>query len=75
MRVVDVDFDPVLLSENELRSLLKEHIAHVESAIRKHTFRLEGTACEACAQKLEKRVARIPGVRRANATYLGAPAV
>jgi Cd2+/Zn2+-exporting ATPase len=69
--VVNVDFDPALLSENELRSLLKEHIAHVESAIRKHTFRLEGNACEACAQKLEKRVARIPGVRRANATYLG----
>jgi Cd2+/Zn2+-exporting ATPase len=69
--VVKVDFDPALLSENEVRSLLKEHIAHVESAIRKHTFRLEGNACEACAQKLEKRVGRIPGVRRANATYLG----
>ncbi len=69
--VVNVDFDPALLSENEVRSLLKEHIAHVESAIRKHTFRLEGNACEACAQKLEKRVSRIPGVRRANATYLG----
>ena len=69
--VVKVDFDPALLSETEVRSLLKEHIAHVESAIRKHTFRLEGNACEACAQKLEKRVGRIPGVRRANATYLG----
>ena len=69
--VVKVDFDPALLSENEVRSLLKEHIAHVESAIRKHTFRLEGNACEACAQKLEKRVGRIPAVRRANATYLG----
>jgi Cd2+/Zn2+-exporting ATPase len=69
--VVNVDFNPALLSENQVRSLLKEHIAHVESAIRKHTFRLEGNACEACAQKLEKRVARIPGVRRANATYLG----
>ena len=69
--VVNVDFDPALLSENEVRSLLKEHIAQVESAIRKHTFRLEGNACEACAQKLEKRVGCIPGVRRANATYLG----
>ena len=69
--VVKVDFDPALLSETEVRSLLKEHIAHVESAIRKHTFRLEGNACEACAQKLEKRVGRLPGVRRANATYLG----
>ena len=68
---VDVDFDPAQLSQNDVRALLKEHIAHVESAIRKHTFRLEGNACEACAQKLEKRVGSIPGVRRANATYLG----
>jgi Zn2+/Cd2+-exporting ATPase len=69
--VVDVDFNPAVLSDSEVRSLLKEHIAKVESSIRKSTFRLEGNACEACAQKLEKRVGRIPGVRRATATYLG----
>ena len=68
---VDVVFDPSLLSESEVRSLLKEHISQVESAIRKCTYRLEGNACEACAQKLEKKVASIPGVRRATATYLG----
>jgi Cd2+/Zn2+-exporting ATPase len=60
-----------VLSDGEVRSLLKEHIAQIESSIRKNTFRLEGTACEACAQKLEKKVGRIPGVRRATATYLG----
>jgi Cd2+/Zn2+-exporting ATPase len=69
--VVDVDFNPAVLSDGEVRSLLKEHIAQIESSIRKNTFRLEGNACEACAQKLEKKVARIPGVRRATATYLG----
>lgn len=68
---VDVVFDAAVLSESDVRSLLKEHIAQVESAIRKCTFRLEGNACEACAQKLEQKVARIPGVRRATATYLG----
>ena len=68
---VDVVFDPALLSENDVRSFLKEHIAQVESAIRKCTFRLDGNACEACAQKLESKVRRIPGVRRATATYLG----
>ena len=68
---VDVDFDPAVLSDSEVRSLLKEHINQVESSIRKQTFRLEGNACEACAQKLEKKVAKIPGVRRATATYLG----
>jgi len=68
---VDVVYDAGLLSESDVRSLLKEHIAQVESALRKCTFRLEGNACEACAQKLEQKVARIPGVRRATATYLG----
>lgn len=68
---VGVDFDPSKLSDSQVRDLLKEHISQVESAIRKQTFRLEGNACEACAQKLEKKVGRIPGVRRATATYLG----
>ena len=69
--VVDVEFNPAVLSDSDVRSLLKEHISQVESSIRKHTFRLEGNACEACAQKLEKKVGKIPGVRRATATYLG----
>jgi Cd2+/Zn2+-exporting ATPase len=68
---VQLDFDPSKLSDDDVRDLLREHIARVESEIRKRTFRLEGNACEACAQKLEKRVKRIPGVRRATATYLG----
>ncbi len=69
--MVDVEFNPAVLSDGEIRSLLKEHIAQVESSRRKRTFRLEGNACEACALKLEKKVAKIPGVRRATATYLG----
>ena len=69
--IVDVEFDPAKLSDGEVRSLLKEHITQVESSIRKSTFRLEGNACEACALKLERKVSRIPGVRRATATYLG----
>jgi Cd2+/Zn2+-exporting ATPase len=69
--IVDVDFDPSKLSDSKVRSLIQEHIAQVESAIRKSTFRLEGNACEACAQKLERKISRIPGVRRATATYLG----
>ncbi len=68
---VDVEFDPQVLSENDVRSLLDEHISQVRSAMRKCTFRLDGNACEACAQKLEKKAEKIPGVRRATATYLG----
>ncbi len=51
--------------------MLKQHIVELESTIRRQTFRLEGNACEACAQRLEARVTRLPGVRRASATYLG----
>ncbi|MEI6177144.1 MAG: heavy metal translocating P-type ATPase [Verrucomicrobiota bacterium] len=68
---VDVVFDPQLLSENDVRSLLDEHLAQVESAVRRCTFRLEGNACEACAQKLETKAEKIPGVRKASATYIG----
>ena len=68
---VDVIFDPAVASESDVRTFLQNHISQVESAMRRCTYRLEGDACEACAQKLEKKVGRIPGVRRATATYLG----
>ncbi len=68
---VDIDYDPAVLNESELRELIAEHRAQVESAMHKCVFRLEGDACEACAQKLEKRAEKIPGVRHATATYLG----
>jgi Cd2+/Zn2+-exporting ATPase len=68
---VDVEFDPSVLSDLQVRNLLREHISQVEQTLRRRTYRLEGHACEACAQKLESKVARIPGVRRATATYLG----
>ena len=37
----------------------------------KCTLRLTGHACEGCALKLERKAEAIPGVRRANATFLG----
>ncbi len=68
---VEVDFDPTVLSDSEVRSLLKEHVTRVESNLRNESYRLKGYACEACAQLLEKRISKIPGVRHATATYLG----
>jgi Cd2+/Zn2+-exporting ATPase len=63
-----IDYDPQRLSENDIRRIATEHLA---SGGQKQAFRLDGRGCEACALKLEKRVERIPGVRRATATYLG----
>ena len=66
-----IDYDPSLLSEGDLRRIVDEHREQLASAIRKSTFRIESDASEAVAQKLEKRVTGIPGVRRATATFIG----
>lgn len=68
---VEIDFDPDQLTEQDVRELVVEHSGQVSSALEKSIYRLEGSACEACAQKLERRIKKLPGVRRATATYLG----
>jgi Cd2+/Zn2+-exporting ATPase len=68
---VDIDFDPEKLSDSDIVKIVKEHGVQVSAALEKSIYRLEGSACEACALKLEHRVAKIPGVRRASATYRG----
>ncbi|MES2439193.1 MAG: heavy metal translocating P-type ATPase [Verrucomicrobiota bacterium] len=68
---VEIDFDPARLTESEVRELVEEHRDLVAAVVQKSIFRLEGSACEACALKLEKKAGKIPGVRRASATYLG----
>jgi len=68
---VEIDFDPAKLTEEQVRDLVREHAGQVSSVIEKSIYRLEGSACEACAQKLERRIKKLPGVRRATATYLG----
>ncbi|MEO5913258.1 MAG: heavy metal translocating P-type ATPase [Luteolibacter sp.] len=68
---LEIDFDPNRLTESDVRELVKEHTDQVAAVLQKSIFRLEGSACEACALKLEKKVEKIPGVRRASATYLG----
>ncbi len=68
---VEIEFDPSRLTDAQVRSLIRKHVTNVESALHQSTWELRSNACEACALKLEKRVARLPGVRRARATYLG----
>ncbi len=68
---VEIDYNPDRLSEDDVRHLVSEHRGQVDAVLEKSIFRLEGSACEACALKLEHRISRIPGVRRASASYLG----
>jgi len=70
-KLIEVDFLPQQLSDHEVRALIHDHIAAAAGSTQKQTYRLDNTGCEACALKLERRVSRIPGVRRATATYLG----
>ena len=68
---LEIEFDPERLSENDLREMAAEDAGGVAMALRKLSFRLESSGCEAGALKLEKKVGKIHGVRRATATYLG----
>ncbi|MBU6182850.1 MAG: cadmium-translocating P-type ATPase [Verrucomicrobia bacterium] len=66
---IEIEFDPAALSEAELRRIVGSHTP--DATLQKRTLRLDGKACEACAIRLEDKVKKIPGVRKATATYIG----
>ena len=72
---VEIAFDPQKMSEVELRRIASEHfqpeIQPAPGGLRRCVMRLDGKACEAAAAKLERRIEKVPGVRRATATYVG----
>jgi len=71
---VQIAFDPTKINEIELRTIAAEHLAPAPSShdgITRWALRLDGQACEAAAAKLERRIEKVPGVRRATATYIG----
>lgn len=71
---VEIAFDPAKISELELRAIAAEHLSaepETSGGIRRWVMRLDGRACEAAAAKLERRIEKVPGVRRATATYIG----
>lgn len=72
---VEIIFDPRKLSEQDLRRIALEHLRPVHEpahgGLARVVMRLDGKACEAAAAKLERRIEKVPGVRRATATYVG----
>lgn len=71
---VEIAFDPSKITESELRAIAADHLSsapETTAGIRRWVMRLDGRACEAAAAKLERRIERVPGVRRATATYVG----
>ena len=68
---VEIAYDPTRLSDDEVRAIIKEHVRAVPTGPQRCALRLDGEACEAAAAKLERRIEKVPGVRRATATYIG----
>ncbi|MFU8892298.1 MAG: heavy metal translocating P-type ATPase [Luteolibacter sp.] len=72
---VSIAFDPQQLDEAAVREIVGTHFEPAlecrGSGACRWVMRLDGEACEAAAARLEKRVEKVPGVRRAHATYIG----
>ncbi len=71
---VELLYDPERLSEQEIRAIARQHLqpsTDTSAVWQRCTLRLDGRACEAAAAKLERRIEKVPGVRRATATYIG----
>ncbi len=68
---VEIVFDPAHLNEADIRRIVTEHVAPAPAGMQRRALHLDGMACEAAAAKLERRIAKVPGVRRATATYIG----
>jgi Cd2+/Zn2+-exporting ATPase len=68
---VEIAFDPARLGEDDVRQILREHLSIDTGDLRRCALRLDGEACEAAAAKLQRRIEKVPGVRRAMATYVG----
>lgn len=66
---LEIEYDPAKISQQDLRRIVGSH--GPTSPLQKRTLRLEGDASEACAIRLERKVKKIPGVRKATATYIG----
>ena len=68
---VELAFDPHRISQTEIESLIHRIEPTVRQEFEKCTMRLTGRACEACALRLEDKAKKIPGIRRATATFIG----
>ncbi len=70
-RAVVIDYDAAKTSRKDIERIAREiqpaALAHFDKCL----MRLHGRACEACAQKFERKARRIEGVQRATATFLG----
>lgn len=65
------DYDPELISSGEILKTVQRLEPCIGKLLHKCVFRLEGRACEACAQVLESKLEKAKGIHRATASYIG----
>jgi Cd2+/Zn2+-exporting ATPase len=70
-QALTLDYDPAKLSSTAVKAAAQQIGAEAGQSYGRCLLRLDGRGCEACALKLERKTEKIPGVRRATATYLG----
>lgn len=68
---VALDYDPAKISDAAAGRLVAAMGPALRETYAKCTLRLAGRACEACAVRLERKAEKIPGMRRASASFLG----
>jgi len=70
-KAVTLEYNPEDISEEEVAMVATRVVPQMHGNFHKCTLRLTGRACEACALKIESNAEKIPGVRRARATFIG----
>ncbi len=70
-QAVMIDFDPLVISEDNIRKVAAKLEPLVHPPYRKTILRLGGRASGAAEQKLEHKAEKIEGIRRARATFIG----
>lgn len=66
-----IDYDAARMSDAEAGRLAETIVPAMTQRFGRCTLRLSGRACESCAVRLERKAEKIPGVRRATATFIG----
>ncbi len=66
-----VDYDPGAASDAAIGEWVAKAAPVASGQFARCRLRLSGRACEGCAIRLERKAERIPGIRRATATFVG----
>lgn len=67
---IDIAYDPQKISRRHVREFASHTGGSLETHVSRCTMPLQGRACETCAVRIQSRLANIPGVRHATASFL-----